>query len=66
MKPEKWSLIERKPFASVADAVAFYYRQGFKTWSEGDNERIMRSGNEEVRIVHKGLLEVESSRIVLN
>jgi hypothetical protein len=66
MKTEKWSLIERKPFVSVADAVAHYYGLGFKTWSEADNERIMRSGSEEVRIVHKGLLEVESSRIRLD
>ena len=66
MKTEKWSLIERKPFASVAEAVSFYHAQGFKTWQEGDEERIMRSGNEEVRIVHKGLLDVESSRIKLN
>jgi hypothetical protein len=66
MKTEKWSLIERKPFASVAEAVAHYYGQGFKTWSEENNERIMRLGNEEVRIVHKGLLEVESSHIRSN
>lgn len=66
MKMEKWNLTERKQFASVAEAVAFYYAQGFKTWQEGDEDRIMRSGNEEVRIVHKGLLDVESSRIQLN
>jgi hypothetical protein len=65
MRTEKWSLIERRPFASVAEAVSFYHAKGFKTWQEGD-ERIMRSGNEEVRIVHKGLLDVESSRIKLN
>ena len=66
MRTEKWRLIERKPFTSVAEAVAFYYAKGFETWHYGGDERILRSGNEEVRIVHKGLLDVESSRIQLN
>ena len=66
MRTEKWSLIERRPFASVAEAVSFYHAKGFETWHYGDEERIMRHGSEEVRIVHKGLLDVESSRIQLN
>jgi hypothetical protein len=63
---ENWTLVERKPFACVSDAVAHYYGLGFKTWEELDSERIMRKGIEEVRITKRGFLDVSASHIRLD
>ena len=57
--------IEDRKFASVAEAVAHYYRQGFHDFDtgRGTNRRIMRSGDLEVMITHVGLLDVDASLI---
>lgn len=63
----KTILIERKQFACVAEAVAFFFRCGFATiWEESEGEeRLMRRDDEEVRIVHRDLLMAEATRIKL-
>ena len=63
---ENWNLVERKPFASIAEAAAHYFGLGFKTWEESDSERIMRKGSEEVRIKKRDFLDVSASHIRLD
>lgn len=64
---EKWNLVERKPFACVAEALAHYYGLGFKTWDERDHDSvILRKGMEEVRIKRNGFLDVSASHIRLD
>lgn len=62
MKP---ILIERKQFACVAEAASFFVNCGFSDWNDGSGDRMMRREDEEVRIVKRGLLDVEATRIKL-
>ena len=55
-------------FACVAEAVAHFYVQGFKSFAECDGAKLMRGnytadGFDEVMILHKGLLDVDASLI---
>jgi hypothetical protein len=51
-------------FASVAEAVAHYFRQGYKTVYEGAGGRIMRRGRDEVVINHEGFLLVVAEEVI--
>ena len=67
MKTER---LEYRNFASVAEAVAHYYKQGFETFDSGiSGERTMRMHGagffDEVRITHAGLLDVRASVVRL-
>jgi len=57
--------IENRNFACVAEAVAHYHGLGFRTFNiPSDLDfRYMRKGNQEVRIRHNGLLDVDASLI---
>ncbi len=64
----KTTVIERKEFASVAEAIAYYYALGFDTFDDGSEDRIMRHKHEdeEVRITHPSLLLAVATRIRIN
>jgi hypothetical protein len=62
MRTEK---IENLSFASGAEAVSHYYSQGFKTFYDFEDGRIMRQGDDEVLIRKLGFLLWEASRIRL-
>jgi hypothetical protein len=51
---ELQKVIMKTEFASVAEAVAYYYREGYKTV----DVRIMQKGESFIRIHQRGLLDV--------
>ena len=57
--------IENRNFACVSEAVAHYHGLGFRTFDIPNDLdcRYMRNGNQEVRIRHNGLLDVDTSLI---
>lgn len=48
----------RDTFACIAEAVAYYYREGYQTEREYDDGRFMIAGKRAVRIESLGLLHV--------
>lgn len=69
MKKPRIEMLKRETWACMADCIGTYYRQGFHTWEEGDNYRVMRhvgagpSSFLELRVVKKGFLDVESTLV---
>ena len=65
MKTEK---ISDNTFACGAEAAAHFFALGFHTFDYGEENgpRIMKKGNEEVMITHKGFLQWEASHVRLS
>lgn len=51
-------MINRKEFASIAEAVAYYYQRGYKTTAEVECGRVMIKGRNEVIIYREEFLKV--------
>lgn len=57
-------MIIRKEFASIAEAVAYYGKQGYVTSDYTDHSRIMRRNNDEVIINREDFLLVTAEELI--
>lgn len=57
-------MIIRKEFASIAEAVSYYFQQGYCTVDYTDHSRIMRRNNDEVIINHEDFLLVSAEELI--
>lgn len=60
------TLLETKKFASMAEAVADYYKRGFDTVHSNGGSRIMHSKDQEVWIRKEGFLDYKATVIDLH